>query len=132
MDPFGQMSLRDRAAVGSLDSDGALRALVDRLFAAARVFTRVRVDHHDRARLEGLGEDARMLFERAPVVVAAEDPVALDSVCAGILDRLRSRNGLPPIEEDGGVPVYLKTAFISRIFPFSPDLVVVDSHVRPV
>lgn len=43
-------------------------------------------------------------------ILLAEDPVALDSVCAGILDRLRARNGLPPIEEDGGVPAYLKTA----------------------
>jgi uncharacterized protein (DUF362 family) len=43
-------------------------------------------------------------------ILLAEDPVALDSVCAGILDRLRSRKGLPPIEEGGGVPAYLKTA----------------------
>ena len=43
-------------------------------------------------------------------ILLAEDPVAMDSVCAGILDRLRSRNGLPPIEPDGGVPAYLKTA----------------------
>lgn len=43
-------------------------------------------------------------------ILLAEDPVALDSVCAGILDRLRTRNGLSPIEEGGGVPAYLKTA----------------------
>ena len=43
-------------------------------------------------------------------ILLAEDPVALDSVCAGILDRLRSRDGLPPVEEGGGLPAYLKTA----------------------
>lgn len=43
-------------------------------------------------------------------ILLAEDPVALDSVCAGILDRLRRRNGLPPIEEKGGLPAYLQTA----------------------
>ncbi len=43
-------------------------------------------------------------------ILLAEDPVALDSVCAGILDRLRARNGLPPIEKGGGVPAYIRTA----------------------
>ncbi len=43
-------------------------------------------------------------------ILLAEDPVALDSVCAGILDRLRARNALPPIEEDGGIPAYIRTA----------------------
>jgi uncharacterized protein (DUF362 family) len=43
-------------------------------------------------------------------ILLAEDPVALDSVCAGILDRLRTMNGLPPIEEGGGVPAYIQTA----------------------
>ena len=43
-------------------------------------------------------------------VLLAEDPVALDAVCAGILDRIRSGHGLPPIEQDGGLPAYLKTA----------------------
>jgi uncharacterized protein (DUF362 family) len=43
-------------------------------------------------------------------ILLAKDPVAVDRVCASILDRIRSRKGLPPIEEDGGVPAYLKTA----------------------
>jgi uncharacterized protein (DUF362 family) len=43
-------------------------------------------------------------------ILLAEDPVAIDSVCAGILDRLRSRNGLPPLEKGGGLPTYLETA----------------------
>jgi uncharacterized protein (DUF362 family) len=43
-------------------------------------------------------------------ILLAEDPVAVDSVCAGILDRLRARDALPPIERDGGVPAYLETA----------------------
>jgi uncharacterized protein (DUF362 family) len=43
-------------------------------------------------------------------ILLAEDPVALDSVCAGILDRIRSRYGLPGIESDGGLPAYLTTA----------------------
>ncbi len=43
-------------------------------------------------------------------ILLAEDPVAIDSICAGILDRLRSRKGHPPIEEGGGVPAYIRTA----------------------
>ncbi len=43
-------------------------------------------------------------------ILLAEDPVALDSICAAILDRVRSRNGLPPIEKGGGIPAYIKTA----------------------
>ena len=43
-------------------------------------------------------------------ILVAEDPVALDSVCAGILNRIRARQGLSPIENDGGIPAYIKTA----------------------
>jgi uncharacterized protein (DUF362 family) len=43
-------------------------------------------------------------------ILLAEDPVAIDRVCANILDGIRSRKGLSPIQEGGGVPAYLKTA----------------------
>jgi uncharacterized protein (DUF362 family) len=43
-------------------------------------------------------------------ILLAEDPVAIDRICVNILDGIRSREGLSPIEEDGGVPAYLKTA----------------------
>ena len=43
-------------------------------------------------------------------VLLAEDPVALDSICASILDRIRKEEGLPTLQQDGDVPVYLKTA----------------------
>jgi hypothetical protein len=43
-------------------------------------------------------------------LLLAEDMVALDSVCASILNRLRGENGLPQIEENGPIPEYLITA----------------------
>jgi len=58
----------------------------------------------------------------------AEDPVALDSVCVQVLNRLRSGNGLPPVEPDGELPAYLKTAAdpehnLGRCRPEEIDLV---------
>jgi len=43
-------------------------------------------------------------------ILLSEDPVAMDSIGAGILDRIRREQGLPPLEEDGGLPAYLTTA----------------------
>jgi uncharacterized protein (DUF362 family) len=43
-------------------------------------------------------------------LLLSEDPVALDTVGAGLLERIRRQKGLPPLEEDGGLPAYLKTA----------------------
>jgi len=43
-------------------------------------------------------------------ILLSEDPVALDSVGAGILDQIRRAKNLPPLEEDRGLPAYLKTA----------------------
>ena len=43
-------------------------------------------------------------------ILLAEDPVALDTVGSGILDRLRAERGIPPIEKHGGLPAYVKTA----------------------
>lgn len=56
-------------------------------------------------------------------ILLAEDPVAMDSVCASLLDRLRSRKGLPPIETDGGIPAYIKTAADSehRLGRYRPE-----------
>ena len=54
------MVLRETAAVLLLDADGALRALVSGLLAAAGVFARVRVDHVADtvvADLENIGAD---------------------------------------------------------------------------
>jgi uncharacterized protein (DUF362 family) len=47
-------------------------------------------------------------------ILVAEDPVALDSVCATILNQIRSRQGMSPIETDGGIPAYIKTAADSK------------------
>jgi len=43
-------------------------------------------------------------------ILLAEDPVALDAVGASILETLRREKGLPPLEENGGLPAYLETA----------------------
>jgi len=43
-------------------------------------------------------------------LLLSSDPVALDSVGAGILDRIRREKGLPPLEQDGGLPAYIRTA----------------------
>ncbi|MEW6441750.1 MAG: DUF362 domain-containing protein [bacterium] len=43
-------------------------------------------------------------------LLLAEDPVALDTVCAGLLNKIRRENGLPPIVEDGELPAYIRTA----------------------
>lgn len=43
-------------------------------------------------------------------LLLAEDPVAVDSVAARILDKIRAQKGLPPIEPDGGLPAYIRTA----------------------
>jgi uncharacterized protein (DUF362 family) len=43
-------------------------------------------------------------------LLLAEDPVALDSVCVQILNKLRSDNAIPPVEPDGELPAYLRTA----------------------
>lgn len=43
-------------------------------------------------------------------ILLAEDPVAIDSVCAELLNRIRARHGIDPIEKDGGIPTYLETA----------------------
>jgi len=54
------MVLRETAAVLLLDADGALRALVSGLLAAAGVFARVRIDHVADAvvaDLENIGAD---------------------------------------------------------------------------
>jgi len=43
-------------------------------------------------------------------LLLAEDPVAMDSVCAKILNQIRSEQNLPPIEKEGGLPDYIITA----------------------
>jgi len=43
-------------------------------------------------------------------ILLAEDPVALDTVGTGILDRIRRNRGMPPLEKGGALPAYLKTA----------------------
>lgn len=43
-------------------------------------------------------------------LLLAEDPVAVDSVAARILDKIRVQKGLPPIEPDGALPAYIRTA----------------------
>ena len=43
-------------------------------------------------------------------ILLAEDPVALDVVGVMLVDRIRRKYGMAPIEKDGGLPGYLKTA----------------------
>jgi uncharacterized protein (DUF362 family) len=43
-------------------------------------------------------------------ILISEDPVALDTVGAAILEEIRRQKGLPPLEADGGLPAYLETA----------------------
>lgn len=43
-------------------------------------------------------------------ILLSDDPVALDSVGARLLDRIRAEKGLPPLEEGGGLPAYIETA----------------------
>jgi uncharacterized protein (DUF362 family) len=43
-------------------------------------------------------------------ILLSEDPVAVDTVAATLLDRIRKKHGLPPIEKDGGLPAYIRTA----------------------
>ena len=43
-------------------------------------------------------------------ILLAEDPVAVDRVCADILNKIRAGHGIDPIEKGGGIPAYLKTA----------------------
>jgi uncharacterized protein (DUF362 family) len=52
----------------------------------------------------------RKWVEPLQSILLSDDPVALDCIGAGILDRIRRKNGLPPLEKDGGLPAYLKTA----------------------
>lgn len=61
-------------------------------------------------------------------LLLAEDPVAADSVAARILDRIRGQKGLPPIEPDGSLPAYIRTAAdserkLGRCRPEEIDLV---------
>lgn len=43
-------------------------------------------------------------------ILMAEDMVALDSVCADMLNRIRAKQGFPPVEEHDRLPVHLRTA----------------------
>ncbi len=43
-------------------------------------------------------------------ILLAEDPVAMDSVCTSILNRIRKKAGLEPVEKNGRIPSYLMTA----------------------
>ena len=49
--------------------------------------------------------------ERLNTILLSEDPVALDSVGARVLNRIRREKDIEPLEgDDGGLPGYLKTA----------------------
>ncbi|HOO56845.1 MAG TPA: DUF362 domain-containing protein [bacterium] len=43
-------------------------------------------------------------------VIAGTDPVAVDTVCADLIDRKRVEQGLPTLEKEGRPPLYIRTA----------------------
>lgn len=60
---------------------------------------------------------------RPGLFLASRDPVALDAVGGGIIERKRSAEGLPSLAEDGRAPAFIETAAECGLGTADPDAV---------